>query len=180
MKEFILKNSSGKRVLLLAMVTALVYSIMLFITIPRVTYFASEMKPLDLLPGGYGYNYVSGLFSALGPAGRHAYLYYQIPVDLVFPLLFALTCILFTAYLLKKINRYNSKFFYLCFIPVIGGVADYAENFSIIMLLGQYPNISAITVKIANFFTVVKFAAIFIFVVVAVVLLLQLKSANRS
>jgi len=49
------------------------------------------MKLLDMLPTGYNQDYVSELFRTLGENGREIYLTNQIPVDMIYPLLFGLT-----------------------------------------------------------------------------------------
>jgi hypothetical protein len=131
---------------------------MLLVTIPKVMEFADGMKLLDMMPAGYDIEYVNNLFNILGEKGRQTYLYNQIPSDMFYPGLFAITyCFLF-AYLLKKINRHDSSFFYFSFLPLIAGISDYAENIGIITMLKQYPDYSDETVAITNTFSMLKSA----------------------
>ena len=88
MKELLVKNLNGKNVILWFLVANLVYVAMLFITIPKVMAFAEGMKLLDMMPTGYDAQYVNSSFNALGEDGRRAYLYVQIPVDMIYPGLF--------------------------------------------------------------------------------------------
>jgi hypothetical protein len=155
-KEIINRNLSGKKVLSLFILTNVVYAIMLVVTIPKVMSFSKGMKLLDMMPTGYNLEYVTSLFEALGVNGREAYLYSQIPVDMIYPLLFGVSYCLLMAYFLKKIGKLNSTFFYLCFLPVIAGVADYFENFGIINMLNSYPDLSQISVVVTNTFSIVK------------------------
>jgi hypothetical protein len=169
MKEFISKNSNGKTVLIFAIITGIVYLIMPFVTMPKVIQFTNGMNILDLMPGGYDFEYANTLFRTLGEEGRHNYLFYQIPVDMVFPLLFAITNCLLIALFLKKLKRFKTPFIYLCFLPFIGGAADYGENIGIILMLNQFPDITGLAVKITSFFSIVKYSAIAIsfFVIIA-------------
>ena len=89
--ELLNKYSSGKNVLILFMFTQVVYGIMLGFSIPNVMQYSSGMKILDLIPTGYSPEYVQKLFKTLGEAGRGVYLYQQIPLDMIYPGLFAVS-----------------------------------------------------------------------------------------
>lgn len=172
MRELIIKNSKGKRVLFLFILTNLVYVVMLAVTIPKVMQFADGMKLLDMLPGGYNYEYVKMLFTALGENGRHAYLFVQIPVDMIYPLLFALSFCLVLAFFLRKLNKLNSPFFYFSYLPVIAGFSDYAENIGIITMLNQFPDITILAVKTSNLFSILKSTSTTIYFVVLLIVVL--------
>lgn len=150
------KNISGKKVLFLFVLTNLVYVLMLTITIPKVTGFANGMKLLDMMPTGYDLDYVNALFKALGTIGRDAYLYQQLPVDILYPALFGISYCLVFAYFLKKLNKFETSLFYLCLLPLIAGLADYLENIGIINLLTNYPNLTSGMVKTASVFSLAK------------------------
>ena len=182
MKELISKNSNGKTVVIFVVITSIVYLIMPIITMPLVNQFTNGMKILDLLPGGYNFEYVITLFNTLGEEGRHSYLFYQIPVDMVFPLLFAITNSLLIVFFLKKLKQLKTPFIYLCFVPLISGVADYSENTGIIIMLNQFPDITMFAVKITSLFSVIKNFAITISFLVIIVLgiLLAIKSKAQK
>lgn len=171
MKELILRNSKGKRVLILVIITSIVYLIMPIVTMPKVAQFANGMKILDLLPGGYNFEYVNTLFNTLGEEGRHNYLFFQIPVDMVFPLLFAVTNCLLIAFFLKKLKQFKSPLIYLCLLPLVSGIADYSENIGIITMLNQYPDISTLTVNITSLFSTIKYTSITISFVVLIIIM---------
>ena len=59
LKKIIEKNSSGKKVLGLFILTNLVYAFMLLVTIPKTMVFSNGMKLLDMMPTGYDYNYAN-------------------------------------------------------------------------------------------------------------------------
>ncbi|GAB5565615.1 MAG: hypothetical protein Wins2KO_26780 [Winogradskyella sp.] len=172
--KFIEKNSSGKKILGLFILTNCIYAFMLTVTIPKTMAFSNGMKLLDMMPMGYDLNYVTELFTALGANGRSIYLTNQIPVDMVYPLLFALSYCLLMGYLLKRLHKLNSQYIFLCLLPIIAGIADYLENIGIIVMLKYFPELTEFTVKTTNFFSLIKSISTSIFFIVFVVLLITI------
>ena len=163
MNHFITKHATGKKVILFVILANIIYALMVYVTIPKVSSFTDGLNLLDMMPRGYDFEYVKNLFDSLGSEGRSVYLYQQIPLDLVYPFLFGLSNLLLLAYLFKKIEVKNKNVYYLSLIPVVGGIFDYCENFGTIGLLTSYPDISPLFVQINSFFTVLKsgFVALF-------------------
>ena len=155
-KKYIEKKLEGKKVLVLFIITNLVYAYMLLVTIPKTMIYSNELKLLDMMPSGYDLKYINTLFDTLGETGRQSYLYKQIPVDMIYPFLFGISYCLLIAYFLKKINKLNASFFYLVFLPIIAGIADYLENIGIINMLRSYPEVSQTSAYVTNVFTLVK------------------------
>ncbi len=174
MINLIQKNLAGKRVLWLFIITNVVYLIMLLFTIPQVMSFSQGMKLLDMMPTGYDHAYVNSLLSTLGTAGRDAYLFHQIPVDMIYPFLFGVSSCLVLAYFLNKLKKLEGPLFYLCFIPLFSGLFDYGENFGIITMLNSYPNNSVLLSQVTNTFSVLKSSCTVIYFVVLIILLLAL------
>lgn len=156
MKEIINRNISGKKVLVLFIITNCVYAFMLLVTIPKLMQFSGGMKILDMIPTGYNAQYVNTLLNTLGEEGRHFYLFNQIPVDMIYPFLFAIGYCLLLAYMLNKTAKLNSKYFYLCLLPILAGLFDYLENTGIILILNSYPHNSHLLSQITNIFTILK------------------------
>ncbi|MGB5371024.1 MAG: hypothetical protein WBN18_11385 [Flavobacteriaceae bacterium] len=181
MRRKIEKNISGKKVLFLFILTNLVYIPMLTITIPKVMGHANGMKLLDMMPLGYDLDYVKALFNALGPQGRDAYLYNQLPLDMVYPALFGISYCLLLAYFLKKLNKFNSKLFYLCLLPLFAGLADYLENIGIINLLTNYPDLTPSMVTTTAFFSLLKSGAttLYFLILIGTLLLLGIKTLRK-
>ena len=178
--KFIENNISCKKVLGLFIITNLVYVFMLTVTIPKTMGFSNGKKLLDMMPTGYDFNYVSELFNTLGEIGRETYLTNQIPVDMIYPLLFGLTYCLLLAYFLNKLNKFKTPFTYLCLIPIVAGIADYLENFGIITMLKNYPELKESTVYMTNIFSVVKSisTSIFFITLIGVLIILGIKVLN--
>ncbi len=172
LKRIIEKSISGKKVLGLFILTNLIYAFMLLVTIPKTMVFSNGMKLLDMMPTGYDYNYVNKLFSALGVNGRETYLTSQIPVDMIYPVLFAISYGAVMAYFLKKLNKLSSPFDYLCVLPIIAGLADYIENIGIISMLNNYPDVTETAVNITSMFSVIKSITTSIFFLALVVILI--------
>lgn len=156
LKKLIYPLSNGKTVLIFFVLSSLVYFLMMTFTIPNLAGIANGMKILDLMPEGYDKQYVDSLFTALGENGRYAYLYYQIPLDLIFPLLYGVGFCLLFAFFLRKINQLTSPFFYFSFFPLIAAISDLIENIGIITMLMQFPNYSEETVTISSTFSFLK------------------------
>ena len=175
------RNISGKKVLGLFVLTNIVYAFMLTVTIPRTMSFSNGMRLLDMMPTGYDLNYVNELFNSLVEIGRGTYLTNQIPVDMLYPLLFALTYCLLLGYFLKKINKLNAPNAYLCLLPIIAGVADYLENFGIITMLKSHPDLTEIAVKTTSTFSIIKSisTSLFFISLMIVLVILGFKAINR-
>jgi len=168
------KQHSGKKVLVLFLLTNIVYACMLLVTIPATMEFSNGLQLLDMMPAGYDLEYVNTLFHTLGDTGRQMYLTKQIPVDMMYPLLFGISYAAVLAYFLLKLPKLNSKFLYLCLLPVIAGLADYLENIGIISMLNTYPNVTGSSVNITSIFSVIKSSATSIYFLTLIVVLIVL------
>jgi hypothetical protein len=172
MIDLIKRNLRGKKVLLLFIATNIVYVFMLLVTIPAVMYYSRGLKILDMMPLGYDAAYVTTLFDTLDTAGREAYLYKQLPVDLLYPLLFGISSCLVLAYFLNKLGRADSSLIYLCFIPLFSGLFDYAENIGIILLLNRYPDHTTWMIAITSIFSVLKSSFTTLYFILLIVILI--------
>ena len=172
LREIIAKNSSGKKVALLFVITNLIYAFMLLVTIPKTVAYSGGMKLLDMMPQGYDSEYVNELFSKLGKEGRDVYLFNQIPVDMIYPFLFGITYSLLIAYFLKKLDKLYTSFLFLCLIPIIAGIADYLENIGIVTMLNDYPDLSVVHISTTNIFSIIKSVSTTLFFIVLIVIII--------
>ena len=150
------KYSNGKNVLLLFILTQMVFAYMLTYTIPSVMSYANVMKILDVCPTGYSASYVKTLFDKLEPQGREVYLFRQLPLDMIYPLLFTISFSLLLTFLFKQSFNPKSRIFILSLLPILGGFFDYLENMGIITMLLIYPKFSVALANITNIFTLLK------------------------
>lgn len=149
-------NPSGKMVAA-ALVAALgVYCTMLFVTLPHLTVLSGGMRVFDMMPAGYDKTLAHELLSALGQSGRAYYLTRQIPVDMVYPLLFAVSHVLLARWLATKLPKRAKRFRWIALAPIFAAAADYGENIGVIWMLRSYPLINEAVVQISNIATLVK------------------------
>ncbi|MGB5965584.1 MAG: hypothetical protein WBF77_04785 [Sulfurimonadaceae bacterium] len=154
--NFLKRWASGKVVLGFFIATMVVYLTMLFYTLPAVESFAQGKALFDLSPAGYTYEYAIALLEALGAEGRHLYLTLQLPMDFLYPGLFAITNALLLTWLFGKGYAADSKIFYFALTPMIAGLFDYLENISIVQMLKSYPDLPHSLVNTASTFTILK------------------------
>jgi hypothetical protein len=176
-KEFVYRSIKRKRVLIWVVITYSIYAFILFVSIPSVLKFSGGLNTFNIMPFGYSSEYVMKLLFTLGVEGRHAYLFHQIPLDLIFPFIFAYGNCLLIGYLLNKINSLNGKLIYLSLLPVFASWFDYLENIGVMTMLLKYPNVSEFVIQITDFFSVTKSLLMNIFFVVlfAILVLVSLK-----
>ena len=174
MKDFFSANVRGRNVLLLFIAATTVYLVMLLVTIPKLLVFSNGKKILDMMPGGYNTAYVVDLLKSLGEEGRLYYLTTQLPLDFLYPGLFAVAYALIFIFFLRRINKHETAWRLIAFLPVVAGIADYIENFGIISMIRTFPNVSAGLVGFSSAMSVAKASAttvyfislLFLFVVV--------------
>lgn len=174
MRNWISRYLKGRIIIPLFLASGIVYTIMLTITIPKVMLFSDGMKILDLMPTGYNAAYVNTLLEKLGEKGRYAYLFNQIPLDMIYPLIFGVSLCLILAYIIKKLGKWESALFYICLLPLFSAIFDYCENIGIIAILTSYPDNSDLLAQTTNVFSVLKSTTTTISFIILITLLIVL------
>ncbi|MBI5849070.1 MAG: hypothetical protein HZB31_14190 [Nitrospirae bacterium] len=175
------KWASGKLVLGLFIATMAVYLTMLLYTLPAVERFVPGKALFDLSPAGYSYEYAVSLLEVLGPEGRRMYLYRQLPMDFIYPGLFAISYSLLLTWIFSKGYASDSKIINFAVIPFFGGLFDYLENICIIQLIKSYPTVSHGLVGVSSTFTILKSGftiAFFILLLVGVIKVIKKRVTN--
>lgn len=177
---FLKENSTGKNVLVLFLVTQFIYAFMLTVTIPGVMEYSNGLDLLDMQPTGYSSEYAKSLFDTLGEKGRETYLFKQIPVDMIYPALFALAYSLLLFYLFKKSFKLDSKIFTLSLVPILAGLFDYLENIGIIIMITIYPKFYDIIANVTNIFSIFKslFTTLFFVLLITGVIIIVVKKVR--
>lgn len=80
------------------------------------------------------------LLSAMGEAGRAFDLTRIVPLDMAFPFVYTLFYAVTITWLLHRWLPAGSRWHRLNVVPLIGGIADYCENFGIITMLLSWPS----------------------------------------
>ena len=171
MTDWIGTVSTGRTVLLLFVATQIIYLAMLLFTLPHLQHLAGGMKPFDLLPQGYDSVYAGNFMEAIGPEGRRFYLTRQIPLDLVYPALFAMAFAVMWVWLLNSYHCASGRWRWVALLPVIAGLADYVENGLIATMLNTYPDMSDAVVATASLATMLKSTATAVYFVALLSLL---------
>ena len=148
--------SHGKTVFLLFITTNLIYALMLMYSLPLVSSYAPELVLFDMSPMGYNPAQAMALLTSLGTEGRAAYLSVQLPLDFIYPGMFAISYALLITWVLKQYLSHDSKLFYVALLPFIAGGFDYLENVSIIVMLDSFPDVAGDLVRRASAFTIAK------------------------
>jgi hypothetical protein len=98
------------------------------------------MVPFDMRPFGYSPEEAARLLAALEDTGRAYYLTRQIPLDIAYPALLALTLI--SANIWFGSSLPNKRIIHFgAVLSVIAAVADYCENLGISMMLLGWPQL---------------------------------------
>ena len=109
------------------------------------------------MPKGSDLDYLSKLFVTLGENGRHIYLINQIPVDMVYPLLFGIIYPLLLAYFLKKNKQTKTSFLLsMCIINNRRNCGLSRKHRIYDNAKKNYPDFLATTVNIHSLFSVIK------------------------
>lgn len=176
-REIFQNNIAGKKVLIFFGLAMAIYLTMLLGTIPYIMSFSGGLNILDMMPAGYDAAYVNQLFTQLGDTGRNAYLYIQIPLDLVYPALYGIGFSLVMAWFLNRLGKLGGNVVYFSLLPVFAAVFDYCENFGIIAMLQAWPSIPATLVKVTNLFSILKsgFTTIYFIILIIVIVIFGVK-----
>ncbi|MFT5821632.1 MAG: hypothetical protein ACI8ZM_002886 [Crocinitomix sp.] len=176
------KYATGKIVIISLILTYSVYAIMLLITIPDLLNYSQGLTILDLKPTGYTLEYVNHLFQMLGEDGRSYYLHYQLPIDFIYPLFFALSGFLTLVYFIRKSGFSHSFWKKIIYLPILAGIADYLENFGIIQLLGSFPNMHNGMVITSSCFSIAKSGAttLYFIALLSIIILTFVKKFRNS
>ena len=113
------------------------------------------------------------LFTALGPEGRRAYLILHLLPDTLFPIGYALVFAFVSAWFMVRLLPLDHRLQWLSMIPLISGLADVAENLSLVICNLAYPSRIDWLVRLAHLLTKVKFGLLpigLVFLIIIIVI----------
>lgn len=144
----------GRQAAVFGLAAAGFYLMMVLVTLAHIETL-SGLRPFDMRPGGYSAELAYALITDLGPSGRRYYLTRQIPLDLVYPALMALTLVSLLNWLGSRgvsqtLVRIGTWF------SIAAAIADYLENAGICIMILSWPEISANTVLAASVASIAK------------------------
>ncbi|MGB5433180.1 MAG: hypothetical protein WBO21_09230 [Acidimicrobiia bacterium] len=129
---------AGGKALVIATVVFVPLAVWLFAVVIPSTQQACGAVPLDMR-AHYGATEVTTFLSKCGSAGTDAYRTLQI-VDLVYPAVSAVFLFIAIAVVMRRLAGPTSPALLLAIVPIIGGLADYAENAIAWMYLTASPS----------------------------------------
>lgn len=146
----------GRAAIGAGLIAAPLYVVMITITLAHIQEVSGQI-PFDLRPMGYTPQDAAALLDALGAEGRAYYLGRQIPLDMVYPGMIALT--LAAAFLWFGQHLPNRRLIRLGIVFSMGGALfDYAENIGIVAMIHGWPNPSVGLIYAASTATIAKSA----------------------
>lgn len=131
-----------------------IYFVMINITLKHIETLTG-LIPFDMRPGGYSLEQANALLNALGAEGNRYYLTRQIPLDLIYPALMAITLISILKWLAAKhVARILTNIG--VWLSLGAAVADYLENAGIVMMILNWPEPQTYLVHAASTASIAK------------------------
>ncbi|MFA8443545.1 hypothetical protein [Yoonia sp.] len=146
----------GMKALGFGVVGLMVYAVMIFGTLAHLEAI-SGYRPFDMRPFGYTYSDADQLLAGLGPNGRAYYLTRQIPLDLFYPALLALTLVSTLRWLEQRLP--HRRWVRIGIATAISAAAcDYAENLGVVAMILTWPDLPSHLVGSASIASTAKSA----------------------
>ncbi len=135
------------------LVTMSIYCLMLSVTIPKLHSFSSGLQIFDMSPV-FDREYAIALLQNLGEQGRLFYLTYQLPLDMLYAVLYGFCYSQILRHFLEKLGF--RKAYFWAFLPIISGSFDFLENIVIGILLYSFPVVNDVLLSILPLLTLGK------------------------
>lgn len=171
--QLLLPICEGKALFALMTASLSLYLMIIFYSIPLVVSASAGTRIFDVLPTGYTQADALQILTSIGEAGRSTYLYLQLPLDAIYPALFAISHSCLFIWLARKRYALSSNWLYVAYLPFMAATFDYAENIGIWTMLTQYPNVMQNTVDLACLFTQIKSLVTTVFFTACLIVLVQ-------
>ncbi|MEP2952617.1 MAG: hypothetical protein ABJN39_04495 [Sulfitobacter sp.] len=154
MKNGYLPARVGKIAIVAAILAATVYFVMVSVTLAHLEVISGQ-RPFDMRPFGYSPSDAATFLEALGIDGREYYLSHQIPLDMLYPVLLAMT--LSNTILWFGSRMPNRRLMHLgAFLAVGSGLFDYIENLGIVAIILSWPDLADYVVYATSAATILK------------------------
>ena len=165
MFDKIIRLSTIRNILINFFIAAVIYNIMLQITIPHIEAYLEGNHLFDLQPGGYSFENAVNLVAMLQPIKTY-YLGVQLPLDFLYPLFMAVSGSL----LLARLSKGSPYAVQVILLPILAGMFDYLENIGIILMLTR--DLTQWLVFLSSAFSILKSLFTLLFITVIVILTL--------
>jgi hypothetical protein len=148
----------------------------------RIATLSSGVGALDLLIV-YSPDKAYDMIAAYGQSGRRYYATIALTLDIMFPLLVAVTFGLILASLFHRAFSREGVLQRAVVVPVAGMLADLLENISIATMLLSYPKMLRAVALLASAFSTVKWTAVAaesVLVIIGLAALLMRRARERA
>ncbi len=115
-----------------------------------------DVQVLDLCLTGYSPTEVNTYLSAYTPEARSFAAKFNAIADTAYPILYTIMLSVVIAWVYKSRITQNKSFGYLLLLPILMMLLDFLENYHIITLLRNFPEITEEMVKAGSMLTVAK------------------------
>ncbi|MEP2980278.1 MAG: hypothetical protein ABJO86_12380 [Lentilitoribacter sp.] len=144
----------GRLAFVFGLAATCIYLVMINITLDYIETLTG-LLPFDMRPGGYSPDQAYALLNALGADGNRYYLTRQIPLDIIYPVLMALTLVSIFKWLgAKNISQMLTKIG--VWLSIGAAVADYLENAGIVVMILNWPEPQIYLVHAASTASIAK------------------------
>jgi len=123
----------------------------------------------------YTVDELHAFLTGIGSEGRQAFQWMHLSTDLAFPLIYGLLLYSIIYRLSFQLGWPGKRLSLLGFLPT---VFDLVENFSLLYITSQYPNIPQVFGSMINYLTIGKF--LFLMISLCIILFLRIKIILRK
>jgi len=167
--SFFLKISRLATIAVITIITLLFFWFINFRGVPGVPSISSLLRiGIPDMMFTYSPSSIYQKLTQFGPQGRSTYRIFLERVDFLFPAVYGLFFVMVTTFGFSRLFPHRLALQKLSLLPWFTTLFDYAENFCFLAILRRFPSESPSLEKLANAFTLAKWA----FAVVSIVLLL--------
>lgn len=174
-----LENVTIKSWLLFLVLSQGIYIIMQTYSIPSISHEAGNLLIFDMKPLGYTYEYAVKFLTRLSENGYSQYMYVQLPLDILFPVLNCITGLCTFVLLIRFYHLVKNKSALTMHspfskatltLPLISMLFDYLENIMILVMLSFKAEVPKIVVYSADIFTIIKSMSTSIFYSITIII----------
>ncbi|MDE0621124.1 MAG: hypothetical protein OXH83_05590 [Bryobacterales bacterium] len=150
--------ASRTPVLSATLTATLVLSVVVFPVLP----IGGEMLDVKM---GYTYAEAVAAMDSYGERGRQVYAWSSLTLDALLPFVFV-------SFLAGFVYRFRptERYWTLACLPLAAGVLDLCENIQVVLMLAGFPDVSAGQVAVASWFTLSKWYAVSVCLLLAATL----------
>ena len=153
--EWLIKQSSGWRVLLVTVV----FVLFMILVLPGQAETADDYAQGSGSPDTSFFYTPERLFEladVYGEEGRQAYVRARFSFDLIFPFVYGIFFVTTISWLLGEITEAPNRWRLLNLGPILGVIFDLLENISTSIVMLGYPEHNLVAAQVAPIFTLVK------------------------